>query len=282
MKLFEYIDLMDKPYDIFYTDSVASPLHWHYYCEILYIRKGSILLICNNDSFTLQSGDICYIYPLVLHETQPVNNDDEVDYAVIKFDIHTINIPQPFLEGIYNYFVNNTGEKENCLIIKSDSLPNDFPKLISNTVDEYNEKKEFSALQIQANIYSILISIARLTDKTIQVNAGKTSEDLSLNNILEYIDTHSSEPLNIQELARKCNMSYSYFAKKFKENFGRSCKDYISYIRLKKAEELLLHSNYNITYIANETGFFDSSHFIREYKRWKKTTPLKHRQSKKG
>ena len=30
MELFEYIDLMQQLYDIFYTDSVHSPLHWHY------------------------------------------------------------------------------------------------------------------------------------------------------------------------------------------------------------------------------------------------------------
>lgn len=35
MELFEYIDLMQQSYDIFYTDSVNSPLHWHYYSEIL-------------------------------------------------------------------------------------------------------------------------------------------------------------------------------------------------------------------------------------------------------
>lgn len=36
MELFEYIDFMRQPYDIFYTDSVNSALHWHYYSEILY------------------------------------------------------------------------------------------------------------------------------------------------------------------------------------------------------------------------------------------------------
>lgn len=35
MELFEYIDYMRQQYDIFYTDSVNSALHWHYYNEIL-------------------------------------------------------------------------------------------------------------------------------------------------------------------------------------------------------------------------------------------------------
>ncbi len=46
MELFEYIDVMHQPYDIFYTDSVHSPLHWHYYSEVLHIVSGSIKIKC--------------------------------------------------------------------------------------------------------------------------------------------------------------------------------------------------------------------------------------------
>ena len=77
----------------------------------------------------------------------------------------------------------------------------------------------------------------------------------------------------MQELANRCGMSYSNFAKVFKEQFGRSCKEYLEYIRISKAEELVLYSDYDISYIAQETGFADSSHFIRIYKKFKEETP---------
>ena len=98
-------------------------------------------------------------------------------------------------------------------------------------------------------------------------------------NILEYIDTHSGESLEIQDLAEMCHMSYSHFAKLFRENYGRSCKEYITYIRLVKAQDLLLHTDFDINYIALETGFFDCSHFIRTYKKWKGITPKQERMS---
>lgn len=72
-------------------------------------------------------------------------------------------------------------------------------------------------------------------------------------------------------------MSYSHFARLFRENYGRSCKEYITYIRLNKAQELLIHSDYSIAYIAQESGFFDSSHFIHAYKKWKGITPKQER-----
>lgn len=41
---------------------------------------------------------------------------------------------------------------------------------------------------------------------------------------------------------------------------------------LNKAQDLLFHTDYDLNYIAQETGFFDCSHFIRTYKKWKGIT----------
>jgi len=77
-----------------------------------------------------------------------------------------------------------------------------------------------------------------------------------------------------------CHLSYSHFAKLFRENYGRSCKEYIQYIRMNKAQDLLLNSDFDINYIAQETGFYDCSHFIRQYKKWRGITPKQDRKNK--
>ena len=118
----------------------------------------------------------------------------------------------------------------------------------------------------------------RLKPNTKKRQACQGAEHtMSFYHILEYIDSHSSEPLEVQELARLCHMSYSHFAKLFRENYGRSCKEYIKYIRLNKAQDLLVNSDLDIDYIAQETGFYDSSHFIRQYKSWRGITPKQER-----
>lgn len=76
-----------------------------------------------------------------------------------------------------------------------------------------------------------------------------------------------------------CHLNYSHFAKLFRENYGRSCKEYIEYIRMNKAQDLLLNSYFDINYIAQETGFYDCSHFIRQYKKWRGITPKQERKN---
>lgn len=281
MQLFEYIDVLNKPYDIFYTDSVSSPLHWHYYSEIIYITKGSVTITCNNEKAVLREGDLCYIYPLQLHEFTEAQGT-EVQYVVLKFDIHTINIPQAYITKMYDIFIRRTHEADFCMIIHSELLNrSNIESLIRHTVKEYTDKNDFYSLQIQSDIYTLLIEIARKTEKKIADEREKRTEnDFSFYHILEYIDTHSGEPLEIQELAEMCHMSYSHFAKLFRENYGRSCKEYIIYIRLNKAQDLLFHTDYDLNYIAQETGFFDCSHFIRTYKKWRGVTPKQERMKK--
>lgn len=283
MELFEYIDLMHKPYDIFYTDSVHSPLHWHYYSEILYIISGSVKIVCNNKEKILYCGDTCYFYPLQLHEVSEHSEcKEEVKYEVVKFNIHTINIPEAYLQKMYDCFVRRTADEDFCLVVPSEESSEKIGACVRDIVAEFEGKSAMYMLAVQSGIHSLLIEIARKIDKPIPKIREKHSEqNLSFYSILEYIDTHSSERLEVAQLADLCHMSYSNFARLFRENYGRSCKEYINYIRLNKAQDLLLNSDFDLDYIAQETGFFDCSHFIKTYKKWRGITPKQERMCSK-
>lgn len=278
MQLFEVSDTLNQPYEIYLSDTKEFPLHWHYYSEILYIKKGSIRITCNEKSRILQAGDLCYIYPLQLHEISPTE-DETVEYTIVKFDFHAMTLPPAHQTKLYDYFIHRTETNDFCMIIsKEELMPEPMTTYMRQILTTYQNRDDFYSLQMQADLYSILIEIAKKSKKEIgSATRHRNDTDFSFYHILEYIDTHSGEPLEIQNLAAMCHMSYSHFAKLFREHYGRSCKEYITYIRLVKAQDLLLHTGYDINYIALETGFFDCSHFIRTYKKWKGITPKKER-----
>lgn len=279
MELFEYIDLMNQPYDIFCTDNIHSPMHWHYYSEILYIHSGSIRISCDNKETTLNKGDLCYLYPLQLHSViENPENSETVNYSVIKFSVQTLNIPKAYLQPIYDCFVHRASEDDVCLIVHNNES---IKKIVHNIMEEYKDKNWLHMLAVQSGIHSLLISIARNIDYKKKSVPKQSGQNLSFYHILEYIDAHSAEPLEVKDLAKKCSMSYSHFARIFRENYGKSCKEYIQYIRLNKAQDLLLNSEFDIDYIAQETGFYDCSHFIRQYKKLHGITPKQERMKKK-
>ena len=278
MQLFEVSDTLNQPYEVYLSDTREFPLHCHYYSEILYIKAGSIRITCNEKSQVLREGDLCYFYPLQLHEISSTE-DKTVEYTIVKFDFHALTLPPAHLAKLYDYFVHRTQADDFCMIIPKEELSSEpMTSYMKQILTTYRNRDEFYSLQMQADLYSILIEIAKKSKKEIDTAARRKGDtDFTFHHILEYIDTHSGEPLEIQNLATMCHMSYSHFAKLFREHYGRSCKEYITYIRLVKAQDLLLHTDYDINYIALETGFFDCSHFIRTYKKWKGITPKQER-----
>lgn len=274
MQLFEYIDILNQPYDIFITDSTHCNAHWHYYCEILYMLEGSLKILGDEKQTILASGDLCFIYPMQIHEISPAGTES-ARYAVLKFDIHSLHLPQVYSGNLHSFFTKPSCDADLCIHLTQKDLETAaIQSLILQTVEEYEKKHEFYMLQIHANLSTLLINLIRSAPRTADHTSTNTAREPSFfYQILEYIDAHSSSPLQVQDLADMCHMSYSYFAKQFRETYGRSCKEYISYIRINKAQEYLLHTNYDLNYIAMECGFFDCSHFIRTYKKSKGITP---------
>ena len=80
----------------------------------------------------------------------------------------------------------------------------------------------------------------------------------------------------------KFQLSYSCFAKKFSEHYSMSCKEYIEQQRIFMVEEMLLFTDFDLTYISNETGFSDCSHMIKSFKKHKGITPKKFRMIKRA
>ena len=51
------------------------------------------------------------------------------------------------------------------------------------------------------------------------------------------------------------------------------CKEYITATRINAAENMLLFSSHDVSFIAREVGYPDCSYFIRCYKKIKGITP---------
>ena len=60
--LYEYIDPIASPYEAFLFDSTRDllpiPAHWHYYVELLYVRKGEIEVSLDNVVSTCTKGAV--------------------------------------------------------------------------------------------------------------------------------------------------------------------------------------------------------------------------------
>ena len=94
---------------------------------------------------------------------------------------------------------------------------------------------------------------------------------------VEYINSHFTEEINIGELAKICYISEPHLFRLFKQHLGLSPIDYKNFLKLKKAEELLMDPECSISEIAAILGFENVCYFSRIFKKRRGMSPLQYR-----
>lgn len=100
--------------------------------------------------------------------------------------------------------------------------------------------------------------------------------------IIRYIQENPTATLNIDDLAEQIGMSRSALSKGFRRSVGVSLKDYITSMRLRKAQELLIYTDRTVLQIADELGYTHAGYFHRVFRRLTGKTPTSYRQSLRG
>ena len=95
-----------------------------------------------------------------------------------------------------------------------------------------------------------------------------------------YVHNHRQEMVTMNDMARLCHLSPSYFSRLFRREMGENFINYVNRIKVQWAKERLRSSNDSVVQIAQELGYMDSSYFISVFKKFEGTTPLAYRQNK--
>lgn len=294
--LFEYMDRLNAPFECFEMgdDSPWFPVHshWHYYLEVIYIVCGSAMVTCDDQTFIARVGDLVLALPHQIHSIFSLANMP-FRCLVMKFDLGQMNpstgqggvdLNGIHFSSLFRLARNNPSAK---LYFSEEELEG-FPveQLFRECIHELQHQEYGCRTMVRSYVTMLLTYIIRSwrrdgfdTDQSF----AQQSDEESIYSITEYIDGHIQENVKVEDLAKMCNMSYSYFAKSFREVYGQSCKKYIEFVRLCKAEDLLMFTNLDLNYISQETGFADCSHFIKVFKEKYGKTPKQYRmQNVKG
>lgn len=93
----------------------------------------------------------------------------------------------------------------------------------------------------------------------------------------QYIDTHYSEKIYLDDLAKSVFLNSTYLSSVFKKELGMSTTDYINLVRCKRARDLLKDSCLSLSAIAEKTGYADEKYFQHQFKKIIGITPTQFR-----
>ncbi|MFB9277335.1 helix-turn-helix domain-containing protein [Cohnella cellulosilytica] len=117
-------------------------------------------------------------------------------------------------------------------------------------------------------------------------NAPKLRQAVSqhavIGKIVDYIAACYEEKISLESLAEQFHMNASYLSRLFKKEIGESLIDYLTRLRIDKARQLLMETDYIVLEIATRVGFGDASYFSNTFKRLTGLSPREYKQTHRG
>ncbi len=212
-------------------------------------------------------------------------------------DFIITDVMMPEMDGltmIHNIKQNNDICHIPIIVLSAKASLEDRLQGLSEGIDDYITKP-FSALYLKSRVSNI-IRQRRMLQQTyveqITPEAPQTykleapqivdADKKMMEQLLEYLEEHIADPsLKIEDLAETVNLSRSVFYGKIKSIVGMTPIDFVRHIRMQRAEELIVKSDYTFSQISYKVGFADPKYFSKWFKKETGMTPSEYRELKK-
>lgn len=266
-------------------------MHSHNFYEINIVTEGSGTHFIETNSFPALTGDVFVIPPNISHGYS--------EDACRKLKIlHILLSPgfmlryEPVLKGINGYSLlfniepqlrKNNNIKIFANINNAEFLYylHEINKLVSfcekDMTDSSNETNK------NVKILNLISDLAISLTLNKEISAKDALPNISgLLHVLAYIENNFAENVTIADFCRVSNMSRSSLLKQFAKLCKCSPSDYLLNTRVENACQMLEHTDFSIAQIAQDCGFYDSSHFSKMFFKVKKMLPKNYRLTAKS
>lgn len=243
------------------------PLHWHGEMELNYIKRGTGEFKYEDRTFPARPGDIILIQPNILHAILP-DEHGSLFYDTIVF--HQNMLVGSYDDRCYTEVLQPVFSARRRVQVPISPGSPGYEALYASVQSIFHcihENQATSDLLLKSELLRFFYLVA--TTPTLCTEHSASTEPAfseNLRPVLAFIQSHSAEPITIEQLAKIAHMSKSYFMSCFKQNFGLGAIEYLNQVRIKAACELLRDTDRGISAIAYDTGFRNLSNFNRQFR----------------
>ena len=180
--------------------------------------------------------------------------------------------------------------KEDAQVMDFETPLRNYPQLVSDasgSIDWFVTSKfplygrsddpEFSLKHPEGAKKEVVIGIAGVMRDIHK--AGQMLEPYEeMHEVLDYIFAHHSSQITNEELAKIVFLSVSQFRRRFTATFNESPQQFIKKVRLQTAARLLVSTDLSLGEVATDSGFYDQSHFSKQFRACYGCSPKEYRQ----
>lgn len=112
--------------------------------------------------------------------------------------------------------------------------------------------------------------------------AIEAGSDNAIQTALDYIQQNYKNDISLSEVADVVHLSMMYFGRLFKQETGKTFTDYLTYLRIEKAKQMIKSSSRKIFEVSKSVGYINDKYFTRIFKKITGMTPLEYRKHTKN
>lgn len=214
-----------------------------------------------------------------VHLSEELPNPDYIHHYTCFAGIHVAAVPVKIHQQVIGYL--QTGEVL-MEVLSSDKLEDATRQLlewgIKLDLDELKMLMDTSPV-LSPKQYEAVLKMLEIFAKHISELAARMSvipemgEPDAISRSRKYIREHSDDRITLDQVASVANMSASHFCRVFKKATDMNFSEYVARVRVERAKEMLMESNYTMTHVAYDTGFNSVTDFNRTFKKITGETP---------
>lgn len=254
--------------------------HWHTDIEIMYVYKGCIGVGINSEYKMLSEGEISICASNDIHYYNRDNMTSTI--LLIIFRPTLLSSIMSFHDGVLpcSLFID-----KDYLDYAGDGTETAFQiqaslKLILESIkEEMNQKEALYPLFTTMRISELFLTLFRYfpcyyTESGKKLDSSHSPDDITpMQKALIFLEGNYTQNITLEMISKEVGLSRFYFSRLFQKTTGMNFNNYLTHIRLDKAEELIKASRRPIVDIAFETGFNSIRTFNRSFRSIKGCTP---------
>ena len=206
--------------------------------DLTFVIKGEMTYIINGHKYLLQENDAILLPPGTLR--QRISGNTSVKY--VSFNFHVFDdtkLPQKiFMKNI---------------------ITHDILKIISFCSHNHISRQYRSKEKLTNILNYILLEIQNILD--IESNNPHVIK------IVQFINTHITEPISLDDVSKHITLSKEYTSAIFKKETGKTVTEYINERKLMLAKEMIQSQKLSLTAIAENLGFENYSYLSKLFKK---------------
>lgn len=252
-----------------YSVGDISNVHYHDELELLLVLEGEMICTSCDKEYVAKEGEVIFINSRVPHSTSA---KIPTRYGLLQF--REGDFCDNEITKVIKYSLRFQSQTSYPVKIFSNS---DLADAIENILAEAENRQKSYEIFIKSGIYRILGILYRENVLSDAERVYNTRAVQTVIPVLIHINNNYAENLTLESVSAEIGFDHSYFCRIFKKATGATFTEYLNFVRICKAEKLLLKTQDSVLSISEAVGFSSLSYFNRTFKKYRNCSPRVYR-----